>query len=68
MAKSSRASSIKANNRALKSKVFGPAEDARAQRLSARLMEIAKQPKPESSDANMDAEGEFNLLPLPLLL
>lgn len=58
MAKSSRSSSKKHNNQRLKSNVFGPAESARAERLSQRLLEIAKAPKPESSDVNMDAEGE----------
>ncbi|KAI0013694.1 hypothetical protein F4779DRAFT_562846 [Xylariaceae sp. FL0662B] len=56
MAKSSRASSRKTNNQRLKSKVFGPVETARAERLSARLLELAAQPKPEkpeSSEANV---------------
>ena len=56
MAKSSRASTRKANNRRLAANVFGPAESARAERLSAKLLEAAKQPKPETSDVNMDAE------------
>lgn len=54
MAKSTRSSTRKANNRRLASSVFGPAETARAERLSAKLLELAKQPKPESSDANME--------------
>jgi hypothetical protein len=45
MAKGARASTKKANNAALKSKVFGPVEDARTQRLSAKLLELAQQPK-----------------------
>lgn len=45
MAKGARASTRKANNAALKSKVFGPVEDARTQRLSAKLLELAQQPK-----------------------
>lgn len=59
MAKSSRSSSKKHNNQRLKANVFGPTESARAERLSQRLLEIAKQPKPESSDLNMDAEGKL---------
>ncbi|KAI1467203.1 uncharacterized protein F4812DRAFT_431610 [Daldinia caldariorum] len=51
MAKSSRASTRKANNQRLKSKVFGPVEAARAERLSAKLLELAAQPK-----AQPDAE------------
>lgn len=56
MAKSARSSTKKANNRRLYAKVFSPAEAARNERLSAKLLELAKQPKPESSDANMDGE------------
>ncbi|KAF4984547.1 hypothetical protein FZEAL_281 [Fusarium zealandicum] len=58
MAKSSRSSTRKANNRRLVANVFGPVEDARAQRLSARLLELAKQPKPESSDVKMNIQDE----------
>ncbi|KAI1085729.1 hypothetical protein F5B20DRAFT_15616 [Whalleya microplaca] len=50
MAKSSRASSRKANNQRLKSKVFSPVETARTERLSARLLELAAQPKPEKTE------------------
>lgn len=46
MAKSSRASTRKANNQRLKENVFGPVEDARQHRLAAKLLEIASQPKP----------------------
>ncbi|KAG5929379.1 hypothetical protein E4U42_006119 [Claviceps africana] len=60
MAKSARSSTRKQNNRRLYAKVFSPAEAARNERLSAKLLELAKQPKPESSDANMDG----GLLPL----
>jgi hypothetical protein len=56
MAKSSRASSKKANNQRKAANIFGPAEAARAERLSARLLELAKQAKPESSDMNVDGE------------
>ncbi|KAI0166443.1 hypothetical protein GGR57DRAFT_26445 [Xylariaceae sp. FL1272] len=52
MAKSSRASSRKANNQRLKAKVFGPVESARAERLSARLLELAAQPKPERPESD----------------
>lgn len=56
MAKSSRSSTRKANNQRLAAKVFGPAQAAREERLSAKLLEVAKQPKPESSDVNMNSE------------
>lgn len=61
MAKSSRASTIKANNQRLKKQVFGPVESARTERLSAKLLELAAQPKParvENDKAMEDAEGE----------
>jgi len=45
MAKSSRASSRKSNNQKLKKNVFGPIETARAERLSAKLLELASTPK-----------------------
>lgn len=54
MARSSRSSAKKANNQRKAAGIFGPVEAARAERLSARLLEIANQPKPESSDVNMD--------------
>ncbi|KJZ73378.1 hypothetical protein HIM_07172 [Hirsutella minnesotensis 3608] len=64
MAKSSRSSTKKENNRRKAAAVFGPAELARDERLSAKLLELAKQPKPEPvKDVNMnekedDAVGE----------
>lgn len=55
MAKSQRASSRKRNNAALRSKVFQPSTDARTERLSAKLQELASQPKPEEEKA-MDVD------------
>ncbi|KAK4153738.1 hypothetical protein C8A00DRAFT_33494 [Chaetomidium leptoderma] len=55
MAKSSRSSVIKTNNRRLKANVFGPVEAARAQRLSARLQALAAEPKPQK-DVEMNEE------------
>lgn len=66
MAKSSRSSSIKANNRRKAAAVFGPAETARQERLSAKLLELAKQPKPETSDVNMDSKELLGVFGLPL--
>ena len=51
MAKSARASSRKRNNVALRDRVFGPAQDARTARLSAKLQEIAS--KPQAKDEKM---------------
>lgn len=68
MAKSSRATRIKKNNTALKNKVFGPVEQARAERMNERLLEIASKATPadiqertatkaKEQDA-MDVEGD----------
>ena len=56
MAKSARASTRKRNNANLRTKVFGPAFDARTERLSAKLQEIANTPKPEE-DKQMEVDG-----------
>ena len=61
MAKSKRSSSKKFNNQRKAATIYGPAESARAERLSQRLLEVAKQPKPESSDVDMNAESEYYL-------
>ncbi|RYO80307.1 hypothetical protein DL766_003224 [Monosporascus sp. MC13-8B] len=58
MAKSSRASTRKANNRRLKANVFGPVESARAERLSAKLLELASQPKPEAKEIRIVEDVE----------
>ncbi|KAL2128579.1 hypothetical protein VTI74DRAFT_9004 [Chaetomium olivicolor] len=55
MAKSARSSTIKSNNQRLKKNVFGPVEAARAERLSAKLLAIAAQPKPQK-DVEMNEE------------
>lgn len=59
MAKGSRASSVKANNVRLKNKVFGPVEAARNERLSAKLLELAAQPKPSrTTEEFIGLDGE----------
>jgi hypothetical protein len=55
MAKGARSSSRKANNSKLKSKVFGPVETERTARLSAKLLELASQPKPTRDDTVIKA-------------
>ena len=55
MAKGARASTKKANNVKLKSRVFSPVETARTERLSAKLVELISQPKPKP-DVFMDEE------------
>ncbi len=59
MAKSTRASTRKRNNAALRSKIFGPAVDARTERLSAKLQELISKPKPaEETVTQVDSTGE----------
>lgn len=50
MAKSARATRLKVNRQALRSRVFRPVEDARTERLSAKLLELAAQPKPREAE------------------
>ncbi|KAE8377918.1 hypothetical protein BDV26DRAFT_262691 [Aspergillus bertholletiae] len=59
MAKSVRASVQKRNRAKLRATVFGPVVDARTERLSAKLQELASQPKPsneENHDISMDTK------------
>ncbi len=56
MAKSSRASSRKANNLRLKKNVYGPIEAARTERLSAKLLELASQVKPSVAERESQME------------
>ncbi|KAI6779184.1 uncharacterized protein J7T54_000330 [Emericellopsis cladophorae] len=56
MARSSRSSAKKFNNQRKAAEIFGPVESARAERLSQRLLDLAKQPKPETSDVDMNVE------------
>ncbi|KIW00712.1 uncharacterized protein PV09_07697 [Verruconis gallopava] len=59
MAKGLRASVNKRNKSKLRSRVFGPVEDARTERLSAKLLELAQQPKPVRSEMEVDgSEGK----------
>ena len=62
MAKSSRSSAVKKNNQTLKKKVFGPAETARNARQSAKLLELAQQPKPLRAEMDVEQEGAAVLL------
>ena len=57
MAKGLRSSRNKINNSKLRSKVFGPVEDERKQRLSAKLLELASKPATKAQeDAKMVEE------------
>jgi Protein of unknown function (DUF2423) len=57
MAKGLRASSRKKNNAALRDRLFGPASDARTERLSAKLQELAAKPRPDQERA-MEVDNE----------
>lgn len=59
MAKGARASTRKRNHAALRAKIFGPAVDARTERLSAKLQELVSRPKPAEERAmEVDSTGE----------
>ena len=61
MAKGARASTIKTNNSKLKSRVFGPVETARTERLSQKLLELASQPKPKAKDVDIMMDTETGM-------
>ncbi|KAJ5972661.1 uncharacterized protein N7479_002579 [Penicillium vulpinum] len=59
MAKSVRASVSKRNRANLRKNLFGPLNDARTERLAAKLQEIASQPRPEApAQSKKDLEDE----------
>ena len=61
MARGLRSSRNKTNRLKLKSNVFGPAEAARKERLSAKLKSLASKPKSREvadDEMNMDGEGQ----------
>lgn len=61
MAKGLRASKNKVNNARLRAKVFGPAENARKERLSAKLLELASKPRPATEeDTRMEVEDQVD--------
>lgn len=58
MARGLRSSRNKANKSKLRSNVFGPAEIARKQRLSCKLIELASKSQPNSDEAMEMADRE----------
>ena len=69
MAKGLRSSRNKANKTKLRSNVFGPAEIARKERLSAKLVELASESQQRPKEGAKTANGEqgrrlFEILPL----
>ncbi|KAL3483574.1 hypothetical protein BJX62DRAFT_244765 [Aspergillus germanicus] len=61
MAKSVRASVQKRNKAKLRATVFGPVVDARTERLSAKLQELASQPKPNDQDKSKSNEQAIEI-------
>jgi hypothetical protein len=57
MAKGLRASRTKKNNQALSKRVFGPVEAARNERLSAKLLALAQQPKAPKAEMEIEKLG-----------
>lgn len=60
MAKGLRSSRNKANNSKLRSTVFSRGEDARKERLSAKLLELASKPKPKPKRKREDDSDMIN--------
>jgi hypothetical protein len=61
MAKSARSSVKKTNRTNLRARVYGPVDSARTERLHAKLLELAQQPKPEppkKADMEVDSAEE----------
>ena len=58
MAKSSRSSTKKSNKSKLRKKVFSPAEDARTERLSNKLLELASRSHPRSPEDSVMIEDK----------
>jgi len=54
MAKGLRASRVKKNNSALRKKVFSPVENARSERLNAKLQALIAQPKPPRAEMEVE--------------
>jgi hypothetical protein len=59
MAKGLRASRTKKNNQALSKRVFGPVEAARNERLSAKLLALAQQPKAPKEEMEIENGTEI---------
>ncbi|TKA63671.1 hypothetical protein B0A55_11292 [Friedmanniomyces simplex] len=57
MARSARSSAIKKNKSGLRKKVFGPVETARNERLNAKLLELAQQPKAPRPEMDVEEES-----------
>ncbi|XTI92015.1 hypothetical protein V2W45_1420790 [Cenococcum geophilum] len=63
MAKGLRSSVKKSHRTRLRSRVFAPVEDARTERLSAKLLELASQPRPAKTDMELDEDNGSNTIP-----
>ncbi|QDS69989.1 hypothetical protein FKW77_003234 [Venturia effusa] len=58
MAKGLRATSKKNNRVKIRSRVYAPVDEARTERLSQRLLELASQPRPAKTEMDVDTEKE----------
>ena len=69
MVKSIRAGRVQANKRLLRSRVFQPVEDARVERLSAKLREITERPKinDKAKEGNLQIDENGRLIQAGLL-
>jgi hypothetical protein len=56
MAKGLRASVKKNNRQLLRARVFRPVDDQRTARLSAKLLELAQQPRPSKTEMEVESE------------
>ena len=64
MAKGLRSSVKKSHRTKLRTRVFAPVEDARTERLSAKLLELASQPRPAKTDMELDEDNGTNTIPI----
>jgi hypothetical protein len=56
MAKGLRATTKKNNRVKIRARVYAPVDEARTERLSQKLLELASQPRPGKTDMDVDAE------------
>jgi hypothetical protein len=64
MAKSARASVTKANRTRFRQNITGPGELARAQRLSAKLQDVASKPKQAYEEKTAEAATSMRASPI----
>jgi len=60
MAKGLRATTKKNNRVKIRARVYAPVDEARTERLSQKLLELASQPRPAKTEMDVDAEKEVS--------